>query len=271
MAKNRKSKVRGITSREYKLILSADRFAKRRKGTTALRDLVRRLAQGLGADLEDQDEEEIRRTFYLDTAAFQLRRAGYALRVRFEEAEGKFKIALKHRDPDRYLAASKHLSSPRPDDRKKFEEDILPPFRSVFSQSNSLKLKDLPKLEDLKDAEILFPGLGALGLPGKTELVRVNGFEAHEVFCKLCKVKFGKKPKVKVGLSFWYLTPEDRWPLIAECAFDYDADNGDDFPIHVVEGATRLFRALQGQPGWFNFDATTKTRYVYEGISSPGN
>ena len=263
------AKVLRINSREYKLILSADRFADREGGIEALRDLVRLLTGKLDADMEDQSELEVRRTYYLDTPARHLRQAGYALRVRFEEEDGKYKLALKHRAADRYLVGAKDLSSREDEDKLKFEEDILPAFRSVFSQSNSIWFESLPKLENLNDAAEIYPGLGDLEVPGETPLAKVNDFEAHEVFCKLCKVKFGKKPKAKLGLSFWYLTPDDRWPLIAECAFDYGnkEQNDDSFPTPVVQGANDLFRALQGQPGWFDLNATTKTRYVYEGLA----
>ena len=263
-----KSEPSGVTSREYKLILVPDRFADRRGGAAALRDLVHLFAERNGAKVEDQGGEELRRTHYLDTKAHHLRDAGFALRVRFEDDQGQYKVSLKHRTSDRYLAASKNVRSAKPkDDDPKFEEDILPPFRSVFSRSNSRWFDELPKLKDIGDAVQLFPGLSALEAPKEAELETVNSFEAHEVFRKLCKVKFKKGRKAKVGLSFWYHTPEDRWPLIAECAFDYDTDDGDEFPIPVVEGANQLFGFLQNQPGWFNFDATTKTKYVYEGLS----
>jgi hypothetical protein len=260
-----------IGSREFKLILASDRFADRNAGAAALRGLVHQLVSKLDVKIEDQDKEEKRLTYYLDTAAGHLNRAGYAFRVRFEESKNEFKIALKHRTPDRYLAASKDVTSPKQKKGSaKFEEDILPTFHSLFSQSNSLWYGKLPKLDDLGDAAKLFPGLKVLNAPNKTKLAKVNGFDAREVFRKLCTLKFkkiNKKIKVRMGLSFWYHTPADQWPLIAECAFDYQADQGDDFPLPVVEGTNQLFRALQNQPGWFNFDATTKTRYVYDGLT----
>lgn len=271
MAQHKGGNSLAIGSREYKLILAPDRFADRSAGAAALRDLVHLLVAKLDLEIEDQEEEEIRRTYYLDTAAGHMNRAGYAFRVRFEESKNEFKIALKHRTPDRYLAASKDVTSPKQEKGSaKFEEDILPPFHSMFSQSNSLWYGKLPKLDDLDDAAKLFPGLKSLDAPNKTKLAKVNGFAAREVFRKLCTLKFkknNKKKKVKMGLSFWYHTPADRWPLIAECAFDYEADQGDDFPLPVVEGTNQLFKALQNQPGWFNFDATTKTRYVYDGLT----
>ena len=255
-----------ITTREYKLILSPDRFADRQAGAAEFQRLIHFFAGKLDAKVEDQNQEEERRTYYLDTPSLDLGRAGFALRVRFESAEKQFKVTLKHRSPDRYLAASKDVRSSRPkDDEVKFEEDILPPFRGVFSQSNALWFGKSPGFKEFGDTVALFPGLDGLA-PKKTGIEKVNGFEAHEIFCKLCRIKLGNKQKLNVGLSFWYNTRKDRWPLVAECAFDCSADKGDDFPPEVFDGANRLFDLLQKQSGWFNLGATTKTAYAYEGL-----
>jgi len=271
MGKDEDHQSLAVSSREYKLILSPDRFADREAGAEALRDLIHLLVSRQQVDVEDQADEETRRTYYLDTFASHLNHAGFALRVRYEQEEDAYKIALKYRAPDRYLAASKNVRSSKDKNGSvKFEEDILPPFRSVFSRSSSIWCDELPKLDTLDDAAQLFPGLAALDIPKKTKLAKANGFEAHEVFRKLCILKFKNKKtktKVKLGLSFWYHTQRDRWPLIAECAFDYKAHNGDDFPLDVVEATGKLFCSLQNQPGWFNSGATTKTRYVYEGLT----
>lgn len=258
----------GIKTREYKLILASDRFADRQAGETAFRHLLHFLVGKLDAEIDDQDEEETRRTCYLDTLAFDLQRAGFTLRVRFEEAQDEFKISLKHRAPDRYLAASQDVTSRKQkDDELKFEEDILPPFRSIFSRSNSLWFKKLPELRKFGDAVTLFPALKPFASQ-KTKLAKVNDLEAHEIFRKLCRIQIGEKQKqrLSVGLSYWYNAPGDIWPLVAECAFDCSTKKGDDFPLPVVEGANRLFRALQQQPGWINLGATTKTAYAYENL-----
>lgn len=68
------------------------------------------------------------------------------------------------------------------------------------------------------------------------------------------------------NMILFALAPCDRWPLIAACAFDDEADDGD-FPPDVVEGTRKPFSSLQNRPGRFAFDATTKTRFVYRGLS----
>ena len=180
-----------VTSREYKLILSAGRFEGpgRRRGC-AIRDLIKLLMRD--SEFDDKDKVETRRTWYLDTVGFDLRKANYALRVRYEKDDKEYKTTLKHRSPDRYISAAQNVDSPATDDKAKFEEDILPRFRSVFSKSNSVKSKSEHKLKKVQDAIALFPGLKELGLQASSELGKVNGFEAHEKFCKLCKLRIPK-------------------------------------------------------------------------------
>jgi hypothetical protein len=259
----------GITSREYKLILAADRFGDRMFGSDALQELAVLLLEKHGARVKTQSAEETRRTWYLDTSDFGLRRAGYVLRIRYEDEDKKYKIALKHRTRDRLLAGDADVSSSAPKDKPKFEEDLLPPFRSIFSRSNSFKDGKLPDLGTVKDAEALFPGLEKLDLPGKAELKKVNGFEALEVFRRLAKAEFDKNTKIWIGLSFWYpqgSRTDSQWPLIAECAYDFDAGKKGGFDLKTVRGANGFFKSLQNQPGWLNLTGTTKTRFAYEGM-----
>lgn len=259
----------GITSREYKLILSADRFRDRSFGSEALQEVAVLLLEKNGARVKTQSAEETRRTWYLDTADFDLRHAGYILRIRYEDEDRKYKIALKHRTRDRLLAGDADVSSTAPKDKPKFEEDLLPPFRSIFSRSNAFKDRTLPDLDTVKDAEDVFPGLKKLAIPGKTKLEKVNGFEAQEIFRKLAKAEFDKDTEVKIGLSFWYpqgSKTDRQWPLIAECAFDFDAEKKGNFDLKTVRGANGFFRSLQNQPGWLNLAGTTKTRFAYEGM-----
>lgn len=92
-------------------------------------------------------KEENKKTYYLDTVSQELRHNGFIVRVREEEKKGKkeYKLTLKYRSSDRYLAASQDLSVAELDilalkktPKEKFEEDILPPFSSKFSRSISL-------------------------------------------------------------------------------------------------------------------------------------
>jgi hypothetical protein len=59
--------------------------------------------------------------------------------------------------------------------------------------------------------------------------------------------------------------------VVGEFSFDYDVldseadeDELEMYPHRVVEGANRLFSALQKQEGWISFNTTTKTAFALE-------
>lgn len=264
---------RPVTSREYKLMLNTDRFGERSRGTDAFLALLEFLIRKEGGSItETQTEEKRRLTSYLDTQEMALRQAGYALRLRDESGGGKFQLNLKYRAGDRYLSAEQDLSSPQGGDQK-FEEDVLPPFTSKFSNSNTLESQARPDVDTVRKVVALFPGLGGLKLDADDAVKTVNDFTAAEVVSKLCKFQFVGPPSVKASLSFWYLTPDEAgWPLVSEFSFDYDALKGggpdklEQFPAATVGGADRLFAALQGEAGWIDLNATTKTAFALEAL-----
>ena len=202
-----------------------------------------------------------------------------------ERETPQFKLTLKYRGSDRYLAAAQDIAVSEATKETiaseggdaevdyKFEEDVLSPFTSKYAHSVSIKTQALPELETMGQVLTIWPGLSELKIRPGTPLRTVNGFTAHEIARWIGKVRFEKKPNVKACLSFWYLTEhEDDLPLAAEFSFDYDlADKdaiGPDALEHyhrdLVKGTQALFAALQKQSGWANLNATTKTAYAYD-------
>lgn len=268
-----------ITSREYKLMLNADRFKDRDDGSDAFWDLVAALVEKQGGEAKKKIEEKPRRVWYLDTPGFELRQAGFVLRLREEMEETKrFKLTLKCRHADRYLSASQNVAAGAAVDEAetKFEEDILRQSVSKFSHSTSIRMADRPGLKTLAEVRAIFPGLDGSNIDQDTPIVAVNNFEAYEIKRETGKLNFGEKPKVKPCLSFWYLPNQtEGYPLVAEFSFDYDVlddemerltehpDQLERFPLAVVQAADTFFNALQRHPGWFDFAGTTKTAFAY--------
>lgn len=266
-------------------MLNVMNFKNRSEGAREFWDLVKFLAYRQEVQItkennkKDWYKKETRKTYYLDTEELSLCRNGYVLRLREENDNNtEYKLTLKYRSEDRYISASKDLSSTTKEKQKlKFEEDIIPPFQSKFSHSNSIKSKQKIDLDDMEALEKLFPELTKLNIRAQTKLKKVNNFIANEVVLKFdSKIFFdkGRDVKVKPCLSFWYLLGKsEELPLVTEFSFDYDMPKELDknnmleqFPLSVVIGSNRLFRAIQKQSNWINFDTTTKTNYAYEGL-----
>ena len=280
---------RPISSREYKLMLNTERFRKRKAGADLFWKLLTSLVENQGnaviPDDADPDKDTLirRTTWYLDTPGYELQRANVTLRVREEaDAKKRYKVTLKYRTPDRYTAAGFDASCTQEvkKDDLKFEEDVVPPFASKFSNSVSFKTDDLPQLDTIADVVDLFPALGQTGIATSAPLAVVNGFQAHEVQHFLGKLKLDKLPTtrsielpdfvVKVALNHWYLrADEDDYPLVTELSFGCDAtptdgDRLEQFPPTIIAGANRLFRDVQNQAGWLAQFGSTKTAYVFE-------
>ncbi len=290
---------RTITSREYKLILDPQKFTDRTQGITDFWNFVKPIIKAHGGKGKpDEDPEEKRKTWYVDTPDRALKgNHKTILRVRCEEdaePSEQYKITAKVRAADRYHAASRPWVRCGP--KIKFEEDITPQyikdndlnaflaeshfqfdednppsFASKFSLSASVKQADNPKFTSIQDAGQLFPFLKELEDPD-TPIKTVNGFEAFEIYQKLSKVKFGDPDKVKLGLSFWYDNPDYRGlPLVAEFSFDFDAINEEAteqlelFPTNTIGNTNAFFHELQQHSEWFRFNGvTTKTAYAYD-------
>src|SRR5215510_5965839 len=192
-----------VTSREYKVMLNAHRFKDREQGAEEFMELIAFLIGKEGGEVtKKQNEVERRHTSYLDTPQFALRQNGFSLRLR-EEAD-KFQLNLKYRDADRYISASKDVSAST-EGKIKFEEDIVPPFASKFSHSNSIESAQKPELNIMKKATTLFPGLIEVDIDENTPIVTANNFKVLELARKLCKFQFGQTEILKASLNFWYL------------------------------------------------------------------
>ncbi|HET7233449.1 MAG TPA: hypothetical protein VFJ16_25790 [Longimicrobium sp.] len=278
-----------ITSREYKLLLSTTRFRKRGSVADEWLELVKRAVKRAGGtmllqkELEEEqakakgekpddwhnDEsgawiEKERETSFLDTRDDSFRNLGWILRARREE--GKVDLTLKFRCPDRLLAALKDASSTEKG-KPKFEEDIVPPFASQYSRSNTLKNRDdgiLP--ETVAEAAALFPALGTLGIIAQTPLETVGGLVVNEIARRVGGFRFGDGPILEMSHTFWYVgDTRDHFPMVAEFSFEFAPKDGE-FPLETVKGGSEIYRELQAQAGWLDVAGTTKSSLVAGGV-----
>ena len=101
-----------------------------------------------------------RRICFLDTAERGFNGRRYIFRERIDVESDEREVTLKYRHADRYVAQDRRMDVEGGDDAEtKFEEDVKPPFISVFSYSTSVKVgpdREFGRVEQVVD---LFPGL----------------------------------------------------------------------------------------------------------------
>lgn len=290
-----------ITSREYKLLLSTTRFHELRSAVPEWLELVDRAIGRVkghkltqeevdpdkgkdsdgnaakpddpkdGKDGDDNKDapfkkKKERRTWFLDTRANAFRAQGWILRVRVEDE--KVDLTVKFRCPDRLLSGLKDASSPEKG-KPKFEEDIVPPFASQYSRSNTLKERAPDIIPDtVAAAAALFPALGTLDIIPDSDLVIVDDLKIHEVVLHVGGVKFGEGPALEMSHTFWYVAEvddKDHYPMVAEFSFEFKSEKGE-FHTATIDGAGKLYRELQQQAGWLDVAGTTKSALVAGGV-----
>ena len=86
---------RPLTSRECKIMLDTNRFMDRKKGTHEISTIVERLVKGQGGNFKADVEEKERRTWYLDTNAYELyHNNNFLLRIRKKKNSDEYDLTL---------------------------------------------------------------------------------------------------------------------------------------------------------------------------------
>jgi hypothetical protein len=278
-----------ITGREYKLLLSTTRFRHRNSVADEWLELVQRAVGRAGGTILSQREleaeqarakgkkpdewpekqpdawvEKERKTSFLDTRDGGFRNEGWILRLR-RKAKGT-DVTVKFRCPDRLLSALQDASSPL-GGKQKFEEDVVQPFSSQYSRSNTLEdQKDDALPATVEQAAALFTALGRLGIIAETPLETVGGLVVNEVARRVGGFRFAGGPILEMSHTFWYVgDTENHYPMVAEFSFEFAAIDGV-FPPATVEGASKVYHELQQQAGWLDVAGTTKSALVAGGV-----
>lgn len=266
---------RPINSREFKLMLNTTAFINRNEGIKKLSNILQFQLKNQNGEFEENDiEEKNRLTRYLDTSRYDLDAKKFLFRVREEKETNGYNVTLKCRHPDRYVSALYDLSSSMKNMKTKFEEDIITPFVSKFSLSAEFQDKREPKFDTIEEFRTLFPKLNGLDkVPSTESLKKVNNFEAMEVSCKIGKIVFENKKDVNAYLNLWYISNEEKVPVIVEFTYNYSAKDRDsdsngilleEFPRSLVKEGDKLYLALQEQRIVDLDVAKTKTEYAYQ-------
>lgn len=257
-----------ITRREYKVMLDLAPFAQGAASVEAFaRDLAACAAQTPDVKFagEPFTESDSRSICFLDTTEQLLRQCGFILRQRTElTGKQRTEYTLKHRSPDRYIAAAAPVAAREGlKAETKFEEDIGAPFVVRFSHSCTVKGLAEPPAQ-LKAAAKFFPALAKLETAGeplaKNHLLHpVRGLTVHERVLKGPLLDFGKT-EAEAALILWF-DPAEQQLLAAEFSFHY-ADSKEAFSPKAARRALAFYNRLLTL-GWCAPQAQTKTQFIY--------
>ena len=265
---------RAVVSREYKVMLRAEKFA----GTPKqLLGSARRLWTDFTRSVEPivlETEGSLdkiakqRLIVFLDSKAQHLRAGGYIFRVRRTLDGGQPEVTLKFRHPDRYIVEGRQMKSPRIRTKTKFEEDIKTPFVSLYSLSTRGRVgkKDIPA--SLDDVSRLFPDLSKRlrAVDGAAALSEVNGFTARELVITGPLLRIGMTPTIHVecALIVWYNEKgAANEPVAVEFSYRYGNAAGE-YGGKVARRAFDMFATMQNDmTDWLDPNPRTKTAFVY--------
>jgi hypothetical protein len=265
-----------VISREYKIMLQANRFAGNAVALRqqaqhfwyAFRQTIRQVVLDTDGDFDEIDTQRLLR-FY-DTPGQHLRQHDYICRERQDEGSGEREVMLKFRHPDRYVAQDRDLDAPSGSrSESKFEADIKRPFQPLYSLSTKQELAPTRPLNTMNDLGRLYPGLPqTLNVYNAAEAIKVVGdFTARELVLTGADFQIGKGPKIEAecALIVWYdAAGSAQQPVVVEYSFRY-GDKNEHYEGEIARRAYDAFQLLQSEAlaDWVDNAAFTKTAYVY--------
>jgi hypothetical protein len=265
---------RPVGSREYKVMLKPERFGGTEdEARLAVDDFWQEVGQLL-AELDIPTEgsfDEVkahRRIRFLDTVEGGLQGRRYIFRERIDVETEERQVTLKYRHVDRYVAQDRDLDARHRDDgESKFEEDVKPPFVSVFSYSTTVSVdtdRDFAQVEKVVD---LFPGLAdeLEDVDSSDELTVVSDFCARELVLVGGAVLLGKRDiEAECAMVIWHHDDDPGTPPVCvEFSFKYENED-EDYRGSVARDAHDVLQVLGTRlTGWVHPEPVTKSAFVY--------
>jgi hypothetical protein len=270
-----------VQYREYKLLLSADRFNQSQRFHKFWKT-TRRVAKELGIPIRKRGkpmETHLREVIFFDTPKFRLYNHGFILRRRTFYAHGvpqpQQELTLKFRDSDLKTTAEVDVRPLLPGvNVVKLKEEVLLPYdqiegmRMIYSHSCELDTPNSILTQSFGAVCEFFPALRRVGAKAKTALSVVNGITIEEVLVNFGEIDFGGKMTAKATLAIW----RDRMTqerFIGEYSYQLKFRSPEDFRGRPKELSEAFYLHLQREaPDWIQM-GTTKTEMLYRMGKTP--
>ena len=209
-----------------------------------------------------------RRIRFFDTAERGLNGQRYIFRERIDVESDEREVTLKYRHADRYVAQDRDMDAQGEGDAEsKFEEDVKPPFVSVFSYSTTVKVDADREFGHVEKVADLFPGLAdeLQHVDASGELAVVRDFCARElVLVGAARAAGQARHRRRVRHGRLARRRRSRTPPVCvEFSFKY-ANEDEDYRGSVARDAHDVLLALNTNlTEWVDPEPTTKTAFVY--------
>lgn len=262
-----------VISREYKLVLKADKFSGDESSIlqhaqSFWSELTKLVPPDLGTIVGMPDTIDSRREIrFYDTKDVMLNKSSYIFRERTEQPDGGTEVTLKFRHPDRYISQDRNMTPRKLAGKTKFEEDIKAPFLKLYSYSTTVPVSEETKRGKVKHIIKLYPGLAekiAADLHEENIAV-VNDMTIQEIVVTGASVGFGRNAEEEAECAFivWYGSGE-KHPMIVEFSFRY-GNKKERYSGAAAQCAYTLFLLIQHQmKHWISTDDATKTGFVFD-------
>ena len=163
------------------------------------------------------DEVKARRRIrFLDSVDHRLNSQRYVLRERVDIESEEREVTLKFRHPDRYVASDRDMGAAgRGNAETKFEEDVKPPFVSVFSYSTTVEVDDDVDVSRLRRGHRPVPRTRPTSstMPSDDELTDVGSFCARELVLVGAALQLGKRDvEAECAIVVWHDDSRRRPP-----------------------------------------------------------
>ena len=269
-----------INYREYKLLLSIDRFAKPTSFHKFWK-ITRRVAKELGIPLRKRGkpmETHAREVVFFDTPKFRLYNAGFILRRRTFYREGmpddNHELTVKFRGPDLAAAASANVHpTPPVIGQIKFKEELLMDanpgtMRTIYSHGCELRTPSIALTQSFASIAKVFPVLERSKSKPAADLHVVNRINIEELLVNLGELDFSDKFEAKATLAIWRnrMTGAE---LVGEYSYQVKFPSPSAFQGRPRDLADTFFLELQrAAHDWLHI-GTTKTAMVYRQGETP--